>query len=199
METILRYRRRSLVSHLFLIVTLYTSLQVVTTILPLSLEPPVPEVWVGCRALSLVARTARVRTPSVTANSAPAPTPPAPPCPLQWATLSDSNQRLILVGSDPNLCPADSNSISQLPLSLLLQPSTRHCRLVTPTSMAVSVGCPGSSTEGVWLGAECTRASTQASRSPLLQARHLPASSRIRRPTETGSDNDNLAIYRFDD
>ena len=70
----------------------------VTTIHPLSLEPlePEPEEWAELRALSLAART-RDRTPSVTASSALARTPPAPPCPLQWATPSDSSQRSILV------------------------------------------------------------------------------------------------------
>lgn len=76
---------------------------------------------------------------------------------------------------------------SQLPHSPLRLPSTPRCRLVTPTSTVEWAACPASSTEGAWRGAESTLVSTPASRCPQLPAPHQPASSRTRRPTETGN------------
>ena len=76
---------------------------------------------------------------------------------------------------------------SQLPHSPLRLPSTPRCRLVTPISTVEWAACPASSTEGAWRGAESTLVSTPASRCPQLPAPHQPASSRTRRPTETGN------------
>ena len=163
----------------------------VTTIHPLSLAlpEPEPEEWAGPRARSVVVRTPRVRTPSVTASSAPPRTPPAPPCPLQWATPSVSSQRSILVSRQLWIYFSQVLMFfySQLPRSLLLRLSTRLCRQVTPISTAEWAACPASSTEGAWPGAESTLASTRASRCPQLPDPRPPASSRTRRPMETGN------------